>query len=71
MIGGGVIAAFILFIAVLTIIELVGGNGDEEAADTFPPVQAAAATHENVPSEAYFLGDPNAPVHLVEWSDYQ
>jgi hypothetical protein len=70
MIAGGIIAAIILVIAVLTVIELAGQN-DEDEADAFPSIQPAAAAHEGLASEPYFLGDPDAPVHLVEWSDYQ
>ena len=70
MIGGGIIAAVLLVIAVLTVIDLIG-NDDEEAVDTFPAVQAAPADYDHVASEPYFIGDPDAPIHLVEWSDYQ
>jgi hypothetical protein len=70
MIGGGIIGVFILVIVGLTVIELIGQD-DEEAADDFPPIVAASSSHDNVPSEPYFLGDPDAPVHLIEWSDYQ
>lgn len=70
MIAGGVIAAVILIIVALTVIEMVGQD-DEDEADAFPSIQTAEAAHDEVASEPYFLGDPDAPVHLVEWSDYQ
>jgi type VI protein secretion system component VasK len=41
-------------------------NGDD-----FPEVQAAAEPHADLPQERTILGDPDAPVHLIEWSDYQ
>lgn len=69
MMFGGAIGAVILFVVVLTAIELIGNDEDEE--DAFSPVQAAELAHDNVQSEPYFLGDPDAPVHLIEWSDYQ
>lgn len=69
MIGGGVIAAFVLAIVAITIVEVIGE--DEDAGDDFPPITAASASYDDIPSEPYFLGDPDAPVHLVEWSDYQ
>jgi hypothetical protein len=70
MIVGGIIGAFILILAVVTVIEVIGddNNGDEE---DFPPVTASAADHGDIPSEPYSLGDPDAPVQLTEWSDYQ
>lgn len=65
MIGGGIIGAILLVGVVLLVMDLFDDSDD------FPPIQAATSQHENIPSEPYFLGDPDAPVHLTEWSDYQ
>lgn len=66
---GGALGAVVLIVVALTVIDLVGNGDDEE--DNFPQVQAAEADYEDIQSEAYFLGDPDAPVHVVEWADYQ
>lgn len=71
MIGGGVIAAVVLVILALTVVEYLGQEDDAEEADDFPPIQVASAGYEDIESEPYFLGDPDAPVQLTEWSDYQ
>lgn len=70
MIGGGVIGAVLLLVIGLTVVDLVSG-GDEAEEDPFPSVQAAGADYADIQSEPYFLGDPDAPVHLVEYGDYQ
>ncbi len=69
MIGGGIIGAFILILGIVTAIELIAQDDDDD--NDFPPIAAASATHGDIPSEPYLLGDPDAPVHLIEWSDYQ
>lgn len=69
MMFGGAIGAVILIIVALSVVELIGG--DDEDDDAFPSVRAAEANYDDVQSEPYFLGDPDAPVHVVEWADYQ
>jgi hypothetical protein len=66
MMFGGAIAAAVLIIVVLSILTWPDSDDND-----FPPVQAASAAYENIPQEPYSLGDPDAPVHLIEWSDYQ
>lgn len=70
MMFGGAIGAVILVVIALSVIEVISGE-DDEGDDAFPAVQAAEANYDDFQSEPYFLGDPDAPVHLVEWSDYQ
>lgn len=69
MMFGGAIGTVILIIVALSAIDLISGDGEDENA--FPSVRAAEADYDNIQSEPYFLGDPNAPVHVVEWADYQ
>jgi hypothetical protein len=71
MMFGGAFAAAILLIIVLTVVNQTDNGNDDDVAPDFPDVQVAGDVHENVESEAYFLGDPDAPVHLIEWSDFQ
>ena len=66
MIVGGVI---VVALVALVVASIAFNGGEEE--DPFPPVQAAQPAYENIEHEAYLLGDPDAPVHLIEWSDYQ
>ena len=36
-----------------------------------PPIQPAPETHPNIPTSGRTLGNPSAPVTVVEWGDYQ
>jgi hypothetical protein len=71
MMFGGAIAAVILLVVALSVVQLLGDDDGDVATDDFPPVQAAQVDYDHIPHTAYFMGDPDAPVHLVEWSDYQ
>jgi protein-disulfide isomerase len=65
MIVGGVVAVAI--VAVLVLI-FVNNRGDSS---NLPDVQAAAAPDAAIPVNGMTIGDPNAPVKVVEYGDYQ
>lgn len=63
LIGGAVVAA------VLVAAALIWSNRDSS---DLPSLQAASAADlADVPAEGRVIGDPNAPVHLIEYGDYQ
>jgi protein-disulfide isomerase len=65
LIAGSVAAAAVLAL-VLILLNLPNSEGDD-----LPAVVAAAQPYPDVPSEGRVLGDPNAPVTVVEYGDYQ
>jgi protein-disulfide isomerase len=64
LVGGAVAAAVVLAI-VLIVLNLPGDDRDH------PDVVAATDPHPGVQSDGRTLGDPNAPVTVVEYGDYQ
>lgn len=62
MIGAGIAIALV---AAIALIFTNRGGAD------LPDVQAVAAVDSAIPSDGRTLGDPNAPVHLIEYGDYQ
>lgn len=63
LIGGAVVAA------VLVAAALIFSNRDSS---DLPSLQAASAADlADVPADGRVIGDPNAPVHLIEYGDYQ
>jgi protein-disulfide isomerase len=65
MIVGGVVAVAIVAVLVLIIVN----NRDDSS--NLPDVQAAAAPDASIPVNGMSIGDPNAPVTIVEYGDYQ
>jgi protein-disulfide isomerase len=63
---GGAIAA----VAVIAAVVYAVSRGGEES-DTFPAIAAAAVTLPDVPVEGRAIGNPDAPVMVVEYGDYQ
>ena len=63
---GGAVAVAIVAAAVLMLINRGGDGGGD-----LPSVVAGAAIDASVPQNGRVLGDPNAPVTVVEWGDYQ
>jgi protein-disulfide isomerase len=39
--------------------------------DRFGPVKAVAAPDPSIPQQGLFIGDPNAPLTIIEYGDYQ
>jgi protein-disulfide isomerase len=64
---GGTIA--LALVAALTLILLNRGGGG--SASDLSPVVAGAAIDPAIPQSGRVLGNPNAPVTVVEWGDYQ
>ncbi len=62
MFAGAIIVALAI-VATLFVINRPGS--------TLPPVKAAAELPPDVPTNGRTMGDPNAPVKIVEWGDYQ
>lgn len=63
---GGAVAIAIVIAAVLILV-----NRDDDSGSSFPAVAAAAVTDANIPFDGTTLGDPNAPVTVIEYGDYQ
>ena len=61
-----IIAAIVILIVItLTSIVVIQGEDDRVAQETFDEARAAALASEHAPT----MGDPNAPVHIVEFLD--
>ncbi|MGI8557140.1 MAG: DsbA family protein [Solirubrobacteraceae bacterium] len=68
--GVGLAAAAL--VAVLVVISTSGGNGDAlRPGRPVPGARAAHALLDGVPQRAITLGDPHAPITLVEFADLQ
>lgn len=64
---GGAVAA-----AIAVALVLILANRDGGGSNNLPPVKAAAVTIDPaIPRNGRTLGDPNAPVLLIEYGDYQ
>lgn len=61
---GGAIA-----LAVIVAGALIWTNRDSSSLPTLQVAEAAA--FDDIPTDGRVIGDPNAPVHLVEYGDYQ
>lgn len=62
---GGAVAVAVIGVLVL-IVANWPASGDESA-----PVATVASNYDAIPREGRVLGNPNAPVLVVEWGDYQ
>ncbi|MGA7671762.1 MAG: hypothetical protein WBW04_15150 [Nitrolancea sp.] len=62
---GGVASVAILAALALIIIPQLGGGKD------LGGIKIASAHPESIPSNGKVLGDPNAPVKIVEYGNYQ
>jgi protein-disulfide isomerase len=62
---GGAVAAAVVLAVVLILLNLPGNDDDH------PDVVAVADPHPGVQADGRALGDPNAPVTVVEYGDYQ
>ncbi len=62
---GGAIA-----LAVLVAAGLIWSNRDSSDLPSLRVAEAAAAL-EGIPTDGHVIGDPDAPIHLVEYGDYQ
>ena len=65
MFGGAAAAALILALILIAI------NQDDSGEAADDPVTVPEAISPDIPREGRVLGDPNAPVHIVEYIDYQ
>lgn len=66
MIVGGVAAVAIIAVVVLIVVNNRGGSSSDK-----PAVIAAPAPDASIPTSGLTIGDPNAPVKLTEYGDYQ
>ncbi len=64
MIGGVVIVAVVAALALIIVPRLGSSN-------SLGGIQVAAAHPATIPSNGKILGDPNAPVKIVEYGNYQ
>lgn len=62
---GGLVAVAIIVAIVLILVNRPSGGSD------LPPIIAAQPLPQNIPTDGRTMGDPNAPVKVVEWGDYQ
>jgi protein-disulfide isomerase len=68
MIIGGVVGVALIAAVVLI---LVNRSDDGESGGNLPAVTALSAPEITAPRDGLTLGDPNAPVQIVEYGDYQ
>jgi protein-disulfide isomerase len=61
----GAIGLALVVALVLVLVNLPNGGDD------LPAVVAASESHPGVPADGRSLGDPNAPVVVIEYGDYQ
>lgn len=66
---GGAIAVAVVIAAVLIFVNWPEDNENEPI--SLPAIVAQGTPYPGVPAETRYLGDPNAPVTLVEYGDYQ
>lgn len=66
MIIGGVAAVAIIAVTVLIVVNNRGDSSSNQ-----PAVIAAPAPAASIPTSGLTIGDPNAPVKLTEYGDYQ
>ena len=57
-------------VALIAVAALILANRPA-AGDDSAPVQAVTSNYGDIPRDGRVLGDPNAPVLVVEWGDYQ
>ena len=55
-------------VALIAAVVLIFTN---QGGANLPELRTVAAIDNDLPSEGRILGDPNAPVHLIEYGDYQ
>ncbi len=65
MMLGGAVAVAVIAVIVLILVNRPA-SGDESA-----PVTTVASSYDDIPRDGRVLGNPNAPVLVVEWGDYQ
>lgn len=61
---GGLVAVAIAVVIVLIVVNQAGGSN-------LPAVVAGPTYESGIPQNGNTLGNPNAPVKVVEWGDYQ
>lgn len=66
MIVGGVAA-----VAIIAVVVLIAVNNRGDSSSNLPAPQAAAPLDASIPTSGLTIGDPNAPVKLTEYGDYQ
>jgi hypothetical protein len=64
LLGGAVAVALVLAVGLIALNR--PGGGPE-----LPAIAAVASPYPDLPAEGRVLGDPAAPVTVVEWGDYQ
>src|SRR3954451_18883351 len=58
-------------VALVAVVALIFISRDSGSATGLPAVVAGPQIDASIPQNGQVLGDPNAPVTLVEWADYQ
>lgn len=67
MIIGGIVGVALIAAVILILVN----RDDEESGSNLPAVTALNAPEITAPRDGLTLGDPNAPVTIVEYGDYQ
>lgn len=63
---GGAAAAALILVVILVLI-----NQDDTGTMAGEPITVPTATYEDIPREGRTLGDPDAPVTVIEYGDFQ
>jgi len=67
LVGGAVALALIVGLGLILLPNLTGGGSSASNSN----IQIAEGAPTGVPTSDRTMGDPNAPVTVVEWGDYQ
>jgi protein-disulfide isomerase len=65
----GIVVAALVVVGVVVGISLAGGGGDDDAPSSITGTEEVQAQLDGVPQAANVLGDPDAPVEIIEYGD--
>ena len=65
----GIVVAALVVVGVVVGVSLAGGGDDDEAPSSITGVEAVQAELQGVPQAGNVLGQPGAPVEIVEYGD--
>jgi protein-disulfide isomerase len=65
----GIVVAALVVVGVVVAISLSGGDGDDDAPSSIAGAAEVQAQLEGIPQAGGVLGDPDAPVEIIEYGD--
>lgn len=67
----GAVVAAVVVVGVLIGFSVTGGSTDSETVDSLDDVAQIQAMLEGIPAAGATIGDPNAPIEIIEFGDLQ